>query len=40
VVRAMDKKEMDLILPDMRDYGQADRVVVDIITLDSESCAP
>ena len=40
VVRAMDKKEMDLILPDMKDYGQADRVVVDIITLDSESCAP
>jgi uroporphyrinogen decarboxylase len=40
VVRAMEKKEMDLILPDMRDYGQADRVVVDIITLDSESCAP
>jgi MtaA/CmuA family methyltransferase len=40
VVRAMEKKEMDLILPDMKDYGQADRVVVDIITLDSESCAP
>jgi uroporphyrinogen decarboxylase len=40
VVRAMDKKEIDLILPDMKDYGQADRVVVDIITLDSESCAP
>ncbi len=40
VVKAMEKKEMDLILPDMKDYGQADRVVVDIITLDSESCAP
>ncbi len=40
VVRAMEKKEMDLVLPDMKDYGQADRVVVDIITLDSESCAP
>ncbi|MEF9437556.1 MAG: thioredoxin family protein [Candidatus Mariimomonas ferrooxydans] len=40
VVRAMEKKEIDLILPDMKDYGQADRVVVDIITLDSESCAP
>ncbi len=40
VVRAMEKKEMDLILPDMKDYGQADRVVVDIITLDSEACAP
>jgi len=40
VVRAMEKKKIDLILPDMKDYGQADRVVVDIITLDSESCAP
>jgi MtaA/CmuA family methyltransferase len=40
VVRAMEKKDMDMILPDMKDYGQADRVVVDIITLDSESCAP
>jgi MtaA/CmuA family methyltransferase len=40
VVRAIERKEMDLILPDMRDYGQADRVVVDVITLDSESCAP
>lgn len=25
---------------DMRDYGKNDRVIVDIITLDSESCAP
>jgi len=40
VVRAMEKKDLDLVLPDMKDYGQADRVVVDIITLDSESCAP
>ena len=24
----------------MRDYGQADKVIVDIITLDSEACAP
>jgi uroporphyrinogen decarboxylase len=40
VVRAMERNKMDLILPDMKDYGQADRVVVDIITLDSESCAP
>jgi len=36
----MEKKDLDLVLPDMKDYGQADRVVVDIITLDSESCAP
>ena len=25
---------------DMKEYGQADKVVVDIITLDSEACAP
>lgn len=25
---------------DMREYGQADKVIVDIITLDSEACAP
>ena len=24
----------------MNDYGQADKVIVDVITLDSESCAP
>src|SRR6056297_2602975 len=24
----------------MKDYGQAEKVIVDIITLDSESCAP
>jgi uroporphyrinogen decarboxylase len=40
VVRAMDKKPEDMILPDMKDYGKADKVIVDIITLDSESCAP
>lgn len=40
VVRAVEKKQIDEILPDMRDYGQADKIIVDIITLDSESCAP
>ena len=25
---------------DMRDYGEADKIIVDIITLDSEACAP
>lgn len=25
---------------DMREYGRADKVIVDVITLDSESCAP
>ncbi len=40
VIKTIEKKDQDLILPDMRDYGKADKVVVDIITLDSESCAP
>ena len=40
VVRAIEKNEDDIILPNMADYGQADKVIVDIITLDSESCAP
>lgn len=40
VVRAMDKKESTLEIFNMKDYGQSDKVIVDIITLDSESCAP
>jgi len=40
VVRAMEKKTEEFVLPDMKDYGKADKVIVDIITLDSESCAP
>lgn len=40
IVRAIEKSEDDIVLPNMADYGQADKVVVDIITLDSESCAP
>jgi MtaA/CmuA family methyltransferase len=40
VVRAMDKKESTIEVFNMKDYGQADKVVVDVITLDSESCAP
>ena len=40
VVRAMQKKPEEILLPDMKDYGKADKVIVDIITLDSESCAP
>lgn len=40
VVRTIEKTEDDIILPNMADYGQADKVIVDIITLDSESCAP
>jgi len=40
VVRAiaMEQSEDDRL--DMREYGQADKVIVDIITLDSEACAP
>ena len=40
VVRAMDLKKSGLDLLNMKDYGQTDKVIVDIITLDSESCAP
>lgn len=40
VVRALDKKESTLEIFNMKDYGQADKIIVDIITLDSESCAP
>lgn len=40
IVRALDKKESTLEILNMKDYGQADKVIVDIITLDSESCAP
>ena len=40
VIRAIEKKPEEVLLPDMKDYGKADKVIVDIITLDSESCAP
>ncbi|HJX72089.1 MAG TPA: uroporphyrinogen decarboxylase family protein [Bacteroidales bacterium] len=40
VVRAREKSESDLDLLNMKDYGNAGKVIVDIITLDSESCAP
>lgn len=40
VARALDKKESTVEIFNMKDYGQADKVIVDIITLDSESCAP
>ncbi|NJN24948.1 MAG: uroporphyrinogen decarboxylase [Cyclobacteriaceae bacterium] len=40
VVRAMEKEQSKLDLLNLKDYGQTDRVVVDVITLDSESCAP
>jgi MtaA/CmuA family methyltransferase len=40
IVRAMTRKSDSLKLLNMKDYGQNDKVIVDIITLDSESCAP
>ena len=40
VVRTLDKKESTIEVLNMKDYGQSDKVIVDIITLNSESCAP
>ena len=40
VIRALEAKKETEGLLDMHDYGKSDKVVVDIITLDSESCAP
>jgi uroporphyrinogen decarboxylase len=40
IMRAMTRKNDSLKLLNMKDYGQTDKVIVDIITLDSESCAP
>jgi uroporphyrinogen decarboxylase len=40
IVRTMDIQDTSLDLLNMKDYGQTDKVIVDIITLDSESCAP
>lgn len=40
IVRTLDKKEGSLEIFNMKDYGQGEKVIVDIITLDSESCAP
>ncbi len=40
VVRTLEKRESSLEVFNMKDYGQSEKVIVDIITLDSESCAP
>ena len=40
VARNLEKKDSKLDILNMKDYGQSDKVIVDIITLDSESCAP
>ena len=40
IIRELEKKESTQEILNMKDYGQSDKVIVDIITLDSESCAP
>ena len=40
VVMAMSGRESRADLLDMHEYGSSDKVIVDIITLDSEACAP
>ena len=40
VVRALVRERTDEDRLDLSEYGQADMVIVDIITLDSEACAP
>jgi len=40
VVDTLTQHEKDPHHLDMGDYGQADKVIIDIITLDSEACAP
>lgn len=40
VARNLEKKENKPDILNMKDYGQSDKVIVDIVTLDSESCAP
>lgn len=40
VERAKERSDTEIALLDMKDYGRVNKVIVDIITLDSESCAP
>ncbi len=40
VAKQLDEKSSTVELLNMDDYGQVDKVIVDIITLDSEACAP
>jgi len=40
VIKAMELTDEAKELLDMDDYGLTDKVIVDVITLDSESCAP
>ena len=40
VVRTLEKSDAHADILNLRDYGKSDKVIVDVITLDSESCAP
>lgn len=40
VIRALEHKPGETRMLNLDEYGKSDRVIVDIITLDSESCAP
>lgn len=40
IARTLSAGEAPGDLPDMSDYGKSDTVIVDVVTLDSESCAP
>jgi uroporphyrinogen decarboxylase len=40
IIRTLERQDHALDLLNMKDYGQTDKVIVDVITLDSESCAP
>jgi len=40
VVRALDKTVEEMPVLNLAEYGHTDKVIIDIITLDSESCAP
>jgi uroporphyrinogen decarboxylase len=40
VIKALGEKRSQMVALDMSEYGTVDKVIVDIITLDSESCAP
>ncbi len=40
IIRTIDRTPVENELLNMRDYGNTNKVIVDIITLDSESCAP
>ncbi|MCK5821191.1 MAG: hypothetical protein KAH17_04875, partial [Bacteroidales bacterium] len=40
VVRTLDTKTEEMPMLNLAEYGHTDKVIIDIITLDSESCAP